>query len=688
MKILYGKELNNEEHLKVAEIASSCDISFDTARLLLYRNIDTPEKAKAFLSAGKNGFHNPLALSGMKEAVERVTLAKERGEKVLVFGDYDADGICASTVLKNCLHDFGIIPEVFVPEREDNYGINVNIVKNLAEKNPINLLITVDCGISDKDKIEELKKIGIDVIVTDHHEPPEDLPDCILINPKIAGQTYPFDGLCGAGVAYKLGYALIGEMADKYLDFVALATVADSMDLIGENRDIVTEGLKLFNDAKTLRKPFKYLLGDNSRQVTAQTFMYTLAPRVNAGGRMGDAKCALNLFTETDENKIFDLAAKLNEYNLARQVECDNIYKEAKAKIVAEGLDKKQIILVGDEKWRVGFVGIVASRLVEDYSRPVIVFAGHDGYLKGSARSVDGVNIFDALTAIKDDLVAFGGHSQAAGVTVEKHNFSLVLEKLDKIISAIPNEGIGEKSLYADMLLTEPISLRFAREIDLLEPFGVGNRRPLFATTVNEITSLPLKTGSAHYSYKTKAVEMLDFNGERNVTPLSLPIAKTVLFELNLSSYKNRESLKGYVRHVVLDLSNTNPIKPYIFKNELKNILGEKSNQDSEFYRANNLTATLNEFADFVSTDRTDFIGVFNRLLNVVDTPFSDSATFAIKHFDESEVYQAIFVLEVFFELGIFASEKGYFTYKEKIKNALTNSNIYSKINAIKVSYA
>ena len=227
MKIVYGKNLTEEEISVVSNIALECGVLFDTARLLFYRNVDTVEKAKVFLNSNKNRLHNPYLLDGVREAVDRLILAKEKGQNVLIFGDYDADGVCATAVLYNALKDFGIIAKKTIPEREDNYGLNLNIVNKFNDEERIDLLITVDCGISDSDKIEEIKKLGIDVIVTDHHEPPEELPDCIKINPKINGQAYPFKELCGAGVAYKLSYALIGEKANKNLDFVALATIAD-----------------------------------------------------------------------------------------------------------------------------------------------------------------------------------------------------------------------------------------------------------------------------------------------------------------------------------------------------------------------------------------------------------------------------------------------------------------------------
>ncbi len=574
MKLVYGKTLNADETLIVQNIANSCDILFDTARLLFYRGIDSVSKAKRFLSTGKSGFYSPFLLSGVKDAVERITLAKERGENVLIFGDYDADGVCATTVLYYCLTEFGVKNlRFYVPEREEGYGLNVDTVTRFNEQSPIDLLITVDCGISDCEKIKIIKDLGVDVIVTDHHEPPELLPDCIKINPKLSGQEYPESVLCGAGVAYKLGYALIGNNADKYLDFVALATVADSMELIGENRDIVVEGLKLINDKKTLRLPFKYLLGENNKTVSAQTLAYTIAPRINAGGRMGDANSALQLFTTSDPNAVYELSVKLNGYNVARQTECDNIYHEAKDKIKKYSLDKKDVILVKDERWNVGFIGIVAAKLVEDYAKPVIVFAGHDHYLKGSARSVESINIHDAITSAKDLLIGFGGHSQAAGVSVEKTNFAALDSSLNSFVKANYGKIEAEQKIYADWNINEEISERFAREIDMLEPFGVGNRRPVFTTEVGAINSLPLKQGSAHYSFKCKPLEILDFNGQKHVKILSLPISKKVLFEINVSTYKNRLSIKGYARAVYADYGDFNGLDEYILESELSKFL-------------------------------------------------------------------------------------------------------------------
>ncbi len=764
MKIVYGKALSDNQLNTIKNISSACGILEDTARLLYYRDVDSVQKAKRFLCPSKQGFHNPFLLNGMREAVNRIVKAKENGESVLIFGDYDADGVCATSVLYFCLKEFGIDARCIVPEREDGYGLNLDTIERLNLDKKIDLLITVDCGISDFDKIKELKEKGVDVIVTDHHEPPEILPNTICINPKIAGQDYPFDGLCGAGVAYKLGRALIDERADDYLDVVALATVADSMDLIDENRDIVAEGLKIFN-SENIRLPFKHLLGDGvNRNVTAQTLAYTIAPRVNAGGRMGDANTALKLFLSKDSKSSFELSVKLNEYNIARQVECDNIYKEASKKIKETGVQNDTVIMVADEKWKTGFIGIVAAKLVEDYARPVIVFAGHDGYYKGSARSVDGVNIHDALTSVKDLLIGYGGHSQAAGVSVEKEKFEQLKNALCAYVNSLSATIEVEQKIYAEWVIESEFSLRFAREIELLEPFGVGNRRPLFAFNTDKIIdSLPIKAGSPHFGYKTDAIEMLDFNGESNVRLLSLPVKKNILFEINLSTYKNRQFLKGYVRKVFADYGDFSGLSLYNFSSQLNTILlgGEKialpinAKDVGKFLNKNTLFVVSdvnnlynypmlnalpvdlykksgkgttdsivvcaekidNGFSavvyldtpikvletdvksyfvpefngyriiDTISTDREVFKDNFNRLVALNGKTFKNVSEFCMKNLSGENLYQYVFAISVFVELGIFSIENGYFSYNSQVKNPLTNSKVYSKIYTLKGLY-
>ncbi len=651
MVIKYARALSEKELGIAGEISARCGVSPDTARLLLYRGIDDANKAQRFLSPSAKYFYDPFLLGGVKEAVERITLARDKNEKALVFGDYDADGICAATVLSACLEEFGVETFAAVPERENGYGLNTEIIDGILKERRIDLIITVDCGVSDAAVIEEIKKRYADVIVTDHHEPPENLPDCITIDPKIKGEKYPFDGLCGAGVAYKLGRALIGDRADKYLDLVATATVADSMDLIDENRDIVKEGLKLFNGGK-LRQAFKYLIGDGDKEITAQTLAYSVAPKINAGGRQGDAGCALRLFTTEDAGEIFDLAAKLNAYNIARQTDCENVYVAADEKIRAEKLYEDAVISVKGDDWNAGVIGIVSAKLSENYGKPVIVFAKFkDGY-KGSARSVEGINIFDALTFAKDLLVEYGGHSQAAGMTVLPQNFEKLRRALNEFAANFKGLS-GEKEIFVEVKADKPVDMRFIKEIELLAPFGTGNRRPLFATDVFSVEARPLKNGSAHYAFATDACEMLDFNGGIDVELLSYPVKKTLVYETNYSVFRGKESAKGFLREIVFD------------EKELYDDITDKINGG--------------EISD-ISSSRAEFVNAYKVLKDNKDKPFINAVNFYFSVKPTIGLKQFTACFNVFSELGIVTVKQDKLAFREDCRFDLADSEIYRKI--------
>ena len=576
MQIVYGEKLNKEKESLVSAISQECGVLKDTARLLVYRNIQNVEQAKNFLNPSKNNFHNPYLFSQMQTAVDVINEVVNKGGNILIFGDYDADGICATTTLNFALNEMGITPILIVPERDDGYGLSVEKILSIHSKTPIDLLITVDCGISEKQAIEQLKEKGICVIVTDHHEPPNILPDCIIINPKTIGETYPFDGLCGAGVAYKLATALIGEKAEKYLDIVAVATVADSMQLTGENRDIVFEGLKLFNNGN-MRPVFKYLLGESDKQVNAGSLAWVIAPRVNAGGRMGDANASLKLFISKDENQIKSLSKMLNEYNVLRQTECERVFEQAILQIKQKELYRNPAICVVGEDWSAGVVGIVASKVVEAYNRPAIIFAKQDGHLKGSARSVDHINIFNAIDSAKEHLIDFGGHSQAAGVSVEIEKFEHFYGALNEYIYKLYGDVELDKKIYCDWEIKTPVSLDFAREINLLEPFGVGNKKPVFCTEVDNLLQVfPLKENSPHYTFYTKAMQMLYFNAENSLELLNLPVKKKIIFDVNYSVFRSTESVKGFVKQVIPDYNDLAFLSPYLLRDQLLNLLNEQ----------------------------------------------------------------------------------------------------------------
>ena len=677
MKRIIFNQFDSEQLNIVKEISYSQGISFSIAKLLFSRKIDTVEKANRFLNPGKANFYSPFLMNGVKEGVERIKLAKEKGEKVLVFGDYDADGISATVILKKALLEFGIDAFTLIPERVEGYGINEEMVLDYV-KNGVSLMITVDCGISDVDKIERLKSEGLDVIVTDHHEPPEVLPNCLLINPKIKGNNYPYSGLCGAGVAFKLATGLIGEKANKYLDLVALATVADSMDLLDENRDLVFEGLKIFN-SPNLNETYKALLKENGvGEVTAQTLAYVLAPRINAAGRMGDARFALNMFL--DESDLVKKVRKLNDYNALRQQECDNLYREAKEKLLVEGANKN-VIMLYDENWKTGFVGIVAARLTEEYSRPVIMFAGLSGILKGSARSVLGINIFDAIDSQKDLLEEYGGHSQAAGVAIKKENFEKFYQRVHEYLEENVESERFVPSILVEDEINKPFSLNFIKELERLEPTGVGNKKPLFVMEEEVLYPTRLKTGK-HITFKTQILEMLYFNGEWAIDTLRFPVKKKIVFEPNVSVFKNKEYVKGFVKAIIPTVSYTEEVGIGVFDRAIM------VSEEGEFTYKN--TLEIKEIVKEAVAKRYGTLFVVNDLDNLKYYPELEGLDVNLFSLEEKNMFNAVIAspIKSTFDLGyerVIYLDKPLFIYSGA-KEVFVNRELTALKNIDKIS--
>ena len=556
-KINIACQPNKNDLENISRLALSCDISPVLAEILYFRGYTDEKKLKSFLNPREQDFNSPFDLADMQAVVERIKQAKEKGETVMIYGDYDADGISATTVLYKSLTGFGITAEYVVPEREDGYGLSLSVLERAVDEwtekgfSYPDLLITVDCGIGDREVIEEIKNLGIDVIVTDHHEIPETLPDTLVVNPKRKDQKYPFSGLCGCAVAYKVAYALTGKKADEYLDLVALATVADSMPLTDENRAIVYFGLKIFNSDK-IRPQYKKLLGASAqRTVTSSNLAYLIAPKINASGRMGNANAGLRYFMTEDGSEMTDLAVLLTNYNTERQGECEKMYSLAKEQLKRTGAYGGAIV-VADKSWKTGFAGIVSAKLTEEFSRPSIVFAGSgDGIFKGSCRSCDGINIFEALGKCKEFVVDYGGHAQAAGVSVTEENYEKFKETFSRVIEEECGESLSENAVYCDMETDEPIDAKLAKELERIEPCGADNRKPVIVTTgVCEGIS-PLKNGSPHVVFKTKTCDMLWFNAISDVKTLNYPGEKKIIFEPTYSVFGGKEYVKGIVKEVI-----------------------------------------------------------------------------------------------------------------------------------------
>lgn len=545
-KVVNENVFSQQQKAEISALASACGLCRQTVEILYGRGVDTQDKIKAFLHPSKAQFLSPFLMKGMKEAVSLITLAKEEDWSVVVYGDYDADGVCASTIMCRALADFGIEANVYIPERRDGYGMGTSSIDFIFDEYCPQLIITVDCGISNAKEVEYVKEQGAEIIVTDHHELPEVLPDCICINPKIE-DDYPYDNLCGAGVAFKVACALNGKEAYQYLDFTAIATVADSVPLTGENRSLVAEGLKLINANPRKNYTGFYRTGE---KVTAQTLAFSVAPKINAAGRMGDAAAALSLFLSDEEKDIYDSSVRLSAYNSERQSSCEELYLSAKQKIKERGADGRVIVL-WDESWNAGFVGIIAARLAEEYCRPTLLFVKNGNMLKGSARSIDGVNVFEALKSCNGLIAEFGGHSQAAGVNISEENLPELERQLNEYFHANYPVSAFTPTYYVNGTFNGQPDRKFVQELELLEPCGVGNRKPQFVAEAGACQARPLKLNSPHLSVKCGGLDMIWFSGAKYERILKSAVPKQLVFEYNLSSFHGREQVQGYLKDVV-----------------------------------------------------------------------------------------------------------------------------------------
>ena len=543
--MIYEKQSQSRDENLIKDISETFGVSARFAKILTERNINTVEQAKKFLYPSLSDLGDPFLMSGMKEAVDRINAVSPE-EVIVVYGDYDVDGISATTILTKCLRLMGKTAYAVIPERSDGYGLSEAVIERALEEFCPDLLITVDCGISAVNEVEYLQDLGVDVIVTDHHEIPDTLPDCTIISCKL-DDDYKFNGLCGAGVAYNLSRALIGDKADEFLDMVALATMADSMPLIGENRILVTEGLKRIRQGKCIAAIKSLLKNANVKEITATSLSYSVAPRVNAAGRMGNANVALSAFLSEDEYEVGVFTEQLNQFNAKRQNDCEELYKSAKNKLSNKSPLMKVNVLY-DKKWNTGLVGIVAARIAEETGKPTILFTESDGVWHGSARSNNSINIFEALKYATKYSENFGGHAQAAGVTVRYENLTDFENALDEYVSKTCDISDFTSVVYVDEIVKEPITIGYVEELEKLEPCGVENPRPLFAEYVGNAYATPLKYGSPHLSLKTNNFDFIYFNGVDDMKILNSDVVKALIYEPSASVFNGKKYAKGYVK--------------------------------------------------------------------------------------------------------------------------------------------
>lgn len=452
-------------------------------RLLCSRGIASEEEAEAFLHPAQQLLHDPPLFPGVQEASAILKEAIVQQTRICVYGDYDVDGVSASTILSGALETLGANVFVRIPSREEEgYGLNENAVREIAAQGT-GLLVTVDCGISDKPFVDIALELGMQVIVTDHHRAAQErLPRCTIVSAQVG--EYPCPYLCGAGVAYKLACALDERFAQEYIDIAALATVADIVPLLGENRTIVARGLAKMNEG--LRPGLLALLreaGTEKRRVTEDTLGFQIGPRLNAAGRLGSAMRAYHLLSARSEHEAEKLAKELNEANDERRTLEKHVTQHVHMQLANYDFTAHRAIVLRGEDWNAGVIGIAASRLLEEYHFPVILFAQQDGMLKGSCRSIEGVDIYLALRACEKHLTKYGGHTAAAGLTMPADRFDEFCADLDRYLADnIPPEvWIPAYEFDEDVRLDE-IDLETCRAIEMLRPYGMANEQPLFLT--------------------------------------------------------------------------------------------------------------------------------------------------------------------------------------------------------------
>jgi len=488
--------LKEDKKLQIA-LAKELNISPILSQLLINRGIRELTSARKFLKSDFKDLRDPYSFKDMEKAIDRILKAINNEERILIFGDYDVDGITSTALLFSILKELTSNLYYYLPNRfKEGYGLNEKVV-DLANQNDFTLIITVDCGISSVYEVAKAENYGIDVIIIDHHKPQKEIPSAIsIINPQY-DESYPFKELAGVGVCFKVAQALYEKLKKRqedlysFLDYVVLGTIADSVPFLDENRILIKHGLKVLNQTK--REGLKALMlesGVDYGDLNTKEINFALAPRLNAAGRLGDPKLALESLLVDSPSKAEFLAKKLNEINKSRRDIGDNILKKARGlafKQIEE--ENNKILVLSSEGWNQGVIGIIASRLVDEFNRPAIVISKEDGTGKGSGRSTKGFHLYRALETCKDILINFGGHKYAVGITIDCNQISKFKSRINEIAQNYIKESDLIPGLEVDAQLSlSDINLSLIKDINNLEPFGLGNPQPIFCSYNNMIS--------------------------------------------------------------------------------------------------------------------------------------------------------------------------------------------------------
>lgn len=515
----------NKDYSILKEMKEELNISESLARILINRDINTLEDAEAFLNPDMDELEDSFMLKGMDSAVERVYKAIKAGEKVCIYGDYDVDGITSLSMLYLTLKKLGANVIYYIPNRlEEGYGINIDAIERIIDEG-VDLIISVDCGIRSIEEVKFINENNKEIIITDHHECGDEIPKaCSVINPHQSDCYYPFKDFAGAGVAFKLVCALAQrfsryDLPDDIIDLAALGTVADVVPLLGENRVIVKNGLeKIRNNPNLGIKALTKVSGIDICAVDTYHISFMLAPRLNAAGRISDPILGVKLLIAEEEEAAMKIAEELNKANSHRQTIENEILNSA-MQIIDKTIDKDidRIIVAAGENWHIGVIGIVASKLTEKYGLPVVLISLEDGIGRGSARSIPGFDLYEAMNKCSFLFERFGGHQMAAGLTIKEEN----IEKLKCLLNEIAWEMMADKHYVPEIFIDykiDSISMlsHLIEELEMLEPYGEGNPVPIFVFRGLTIEEMKLLGNNKHLSMKlndgTDTIRGIGFN--------------------------------------------------------------------------------------------------------------------------------------------------------------------------------
>ncbi|MDZ7659934.1 single-stranded-DNA-specific exonuclease RecJ [Fodinibius sp.] len=558
----------NEE--AVSDLQDQLGVPPKIARLLALRGIDTYEKAEAFFRSDLSQLHDPFLMKDMDKATSRLAEAIRNGERILIYGDYDVDGTTSTAILYIFLEEFGVDVDFYIPHRfKEGYGINQEGIQYAIDTNT-DLIVSVDCGITAVEETEQAKEQGIDVIICDHHNVGDAIPDAVaVLDPKRSDCNYPCKGLSGAGVGFKLiqgtikKLGLADSIAFKLLDLVAISIASDIVPIEDENRILMREGLKRINSEPRIGiKALLELINLSVGSITTSNIVFSIGPRINAAGRMGDATKAVKLLISDTPAEAKSRAHELESINVARRDKDSETMEEAKAMVDKNyNLDKISSMVLHHPDWHLGVIGIVASRLVDTYGRPAVMLSTVDGKIKGSARSIDGFNIYEAFKECEDLLEQFGGHEYAAGLTIASEN----LEEFRQRINDIAAERLSDEDFKSELKIDceldlSDVNMRFWKLLSQFEPFGPGNLRPIFVSRDVEVVGVPTIVGKGHLKMKVKqngsgAFDVIGFNMHeylpviRNGDDNQLNIA----YSLEENEWNGRRTLQIRLRDVEVE---------------------------------------------------------------------------------------------------------------------------------------